>query len=626
MLSEFLPSYIEEHNRCPSPPLSQAEPSPTTETDIVTTTLEIDRLDLHYAIDVADTVEVADLPFKPNDNVQDEVQVSFLCASIRDDDYDNDVESFITASTFCEDLEKSLPGNEQVDPQRAAEGDEDSSSLEGAMVTGVMGDCPNCESSAAILTIEDDAEIIKEVEQDSRQACASSPAVSFAEVAIRVASPFLPQWITSPLLPLPALHANPHTDGSKQQQSSSLEPRDKAIELVTPPERIHRDRRQMGQERHFSEEVATHPSYSAVPSSPVTTTGPFELYWKLLPSIRSGTMDTDHDASTLYEGSIRSSRTYAAASLLSTQVRMDDVAEEEGGKDTPKHGEDHRTVRFSFPPSSGHHNHHHHSHYDNHQGHTLAGAEAVGRISTFMVSTGKSAFGYLVESVVPTTIDLVHRGATTTLEVVNAGLQLPRTVLQSTTLPRFLHHQHHSSSPDAWPPSGIPQEGRHPSDSSSTQSHAISTPEVLSFHIRSSAGNGPVVPESLHSRDHYRLTADPGTGTSPHGLKASQRPRPQPRQKRRYPLQTIPGPDGLDPQIRRELEAQGLASLGLRDGTEGRDWRNWWDPRRYGLPKYVICHELRTPRPCTLILLAILVVCIVCKLSQGSHMSRSRLG
>ncbi|KAF9933003.1 hypothetical protein FBU30_006827 [Linnemannia zychae] len=71
----------------------------------------------------------------------------------------------------------------------------------------------------------------------------------------------------------------------------------------------------------------------------------------------------------------------------------------------------------------------------------------------------------------------------------------------------------------------------------------------------------------------------------------------QPRGARCHSLQVIPGPEGLDPETRRRLEAQGLASLGLRNETAGRKWRNWWDPRRYGLPKYIIFNQIRTPRP-----------------------------
>ncbi|KAF9408072.1 hypothetical protein BGZ94_002460 [Podila epigama] len=53
-----------------------------------------------------------------------------------------------------------------------------------------------------------------------------------------------------------------------------------------------------------------------------------------------------------------------------------------------------------------------------------------------------------------------------------------------------------------------------------------------------------------------------------------------PKRPKRRPLQKIPGPEGLDLNVRRELEAQDFTALRLRDGTEGDSWRNWWDPRR----------------------------------------------
>ncbi|KAG0025593.1 hypothetical protein BGZ81_007022 [Podila clonocystis] len=77
----------------------------------------------------------------------------------------------------------------------------------------------------------------------------------------------------------------------------------------------------------------------------------------------------------------------------------------------------------------------------------------------------------------------------------------------------------------------------------------------------------------------------------------------------RRPLQTIPGPEGLDPEVRRELEAQDFAALRFRDGAAQR-WRNWWDPRRYGLPRYILFDEFRRPRMCTVVLLVVVVTTI----------------
>ncbi|GJJ76609.1 hypothetical protein EMPS_08968 [Entomortierella parvispora] len=614
MISEFPPADTERHGHCCSPPLAQSEPSPTIEADSVNA-LVIYRLDHHDVAEVEGAVDVSGPQIETSDIIQDGVQAFAPSVPTGYDNYDSDAESFITASTFGDDLEHPSPESGPEETQRGANGREDYFELKGVEVTEVMKDCSNCESSAAILTVEKDAETKQEVQQeiiDARETSANTSVTSLAEVAIRVASPFLPHWMTSPTLNSPLLCDHSRVDSDRQQMSSSLEPKNKAFELEAPPRNLHCNRRRMDRERHLGEAVVAD-SYPAALAPSEVAPGHLESYWKMLPSIRSMSIYTDRDASTLYEGSIRSSRTYGVASLLSTRVRMEDAADEDS-EEIPRRGVDlpRRVAMFSSPPSNSQHNHHnHHTHHHHHQHHTSAGAEAVGRISTFAVSSGKAAFGYLTESVVPTTVDLAHRSATTTLEAINAGLQLPGIILQHTSLPRLFHHRHHhpSQSPGLHLPLSPSGEVRHSLYGSSAHSHSASAPEMPCLSTGGCEGDGPDTPEPAHLRDHRRSTTDPGAFVQ----NLTERPRPQPRRKRRYPLQTIPGPDGLDPQIRRELEAQGLASLGLRDGTEGRNWRNWWDPRRYGLPKYVVCHELRTPRPCTIILLMILVICIVCK-------------
>ncbi|KAG0332656.1 hypothetical protein BG000_009830 [Podila horticola] len=103
-----------------------------------------------------------------------------------------------------------------------------------------------------------------------------------------------------------------------------------------------------------------------------------------------------------------------------------------------------------------------------------------------------------------------------------------------------------------------------------------------------------------------RSTIASSTTTSPRGILPKQKRKRAPRR----PLQTIPGPEGLDPEVRRQLEAQDFAALRFRDGTVGEGWRNWWDLRRYGLPRYLLFDEFRRPRMCTIILLVVVVTTI----------------
>ncbi|KAG0025229.1 hypothetical protein BGZ82_010147 [Podila clonocystis] len=95
------------------------------------------------------------------------------------------------------------------------------------------------------------------------------------------------------------------------------------------------------------------------------------------------------------------------------------------------------------------------------------------------------------------------------------------------------------------------------------------------------------------------------TIVSTHGILPKHKRKRVPRR----PLQAIPGPEGLDPEVRRELEAQDFAALRFRDGTT-QGWRNWWDPRRYGLPRYILFDEFRRPRMCTVVLVVVVVTTI----------------
>ncbi|KAG0055300.1 hypothetical protein BGZ83_009058 [Gryganskiella cystojenkinii] len=483
-----------------------------------------------------------------------------------------------------------------------------------------------------------------------------SPALSFTEAAIRVATPYLPQWITTPILP-----STPSTQSSKittnvqspsdcRQQSTSNgkdkncdEQKDhpaielQLIGLKPPPKGTGRDRRRVAvvmQDQdendlsHSPEDTTIFSSeYTRPPSSPVAAApSQFESYWRPLSS--SFTPESVHyDKETLYEGSIRTthgrhsrSRSSYAASLLSTRARMDMIEEEEGDENPTRSTYDHYSpqsayssggfLKLSLPSLgglwTGHGHDHSHGYHSHHHRHHHSGKEIMDRFTSLLATTGQAALDYLNDSVVPTTVDLAQRGVNSTLSAISAGLQLPGVIIQNSTQIFFSHHEL----------PGPQQEQQHASSRTCgaysrniSYSRSSSTPGLVRQNIKNVSDATVKTPDSAHLRDRpRRRSTDPNLPIQSSSV-SNQGTRS--RHQRRYPLQTIPGPEGLDPRIRRELEAQGFAALGLRDGTEGSDWRSRWDPRRYGLRKYIICNEIRTPRPCTVILLAILIACIV---------------
>ncbi|KAF8938936.1 hypothetical protein BGZ47_008366 [Haplosporangium gracile] len=268
-------------------------------------------------------------------------------------------------------------------------------------------------------------------------------------------------------------------------------------------------------------------------------------------------------------------------------------------------------------PGLGHSNYNH-----NHTGSHGVAATAE-RLAGLVMSTGQATLDYVKDAVVPTAIHLAHRSASSAIGFLTSHIPVPSSV--SSMLPRFLgdvitgrqgaSNEHDTNHPGA----GETPERRQ--SRSTMDSRGLgdrmsrSAPELVNTRT-----GEPSLPEAVYHRTRRsthpssRSTSSSKTTTStttPATTSPALTPTNQPRRARRTTLQTISGPEGLDLETRRRLEAQGLAALGLREESAGQGWRNWWDPRRYGLPKYIVCHEIRIPRPCTTILLLILIVCIV---------------
>ncbi|KAK3809784.1 MAG: hypothetical protein JOS17DRAFT_822127 [Linnemannia elongata] len=261
----------------------------------------------------------------------------------------------------------------------------------------------------------------------------------------------------------------------------------------------------------------------------------------------------------------------------------------------------------------GHHNHHSHA--------GIHGVTATAkRLTGLVMSTSQATLDYVKDTVAPQAIHLAHRSASLTIGFLTSHFPSPSTV--PSMLPRFLGDaitgrqgasNDHGDGTDP-PEGGGASERRRLRSTMDGQGlcdcMSRSAPELVNTRT-----GEPSPPKAVYHRT--RSSTDPSTyrtniqKTSPTTTSTAMTTTNRPRRARRTTLQTIPGPEGLDPEIRRRLEAQGLAALGLRDESAGQDWRNWWDPRRYGLPKYIICHQIRTPRPCTSILFLILIVCIV---------------
>ncbi|KAF9548323.1 hypothetical protein EC957_006819 [Mortierella hygrophila] len=262
--------------------------------------------------------------------------------------------------------------------------------------------------------------------------------------------------------------------------------------------------------------------------------------------------------------------------------------------------------------------------FGHHSNHGHAGIHGVTttakRLAGLVMSTGQATLGYVKDTVASQAIHLAHRSASSTIGFLTSHIPVSSTL--PSMLPRFIgdvitgrQGANNDHGDGTKPPGGggtpegrrsrLTVDGRGLSDRMSR-----SAPELANTRT-----GEPSLPEAVYHRT--RRSTDPSicktktSTTTPTTTSTAMTTTNRPRRARRTTLQTIPGPEGLDPETRRRLEAQGFAALGLRDESAGQGWRNWWDPRRYGLPKYIICHQIRTPRPCTTILFLIVIVCIV---------------
>ncbi|KAG9065670.1 hypothetical protein KI688_001959 [Linnemannia hyalina] len=308
-------------------------------------------------------------------------------------------------------------------------------------------------------------------------------------------------------------------------------------------------------------------------------------------------------------------------SLLSSHIHIgidDDDENEEvvgirhspaaGEEATPNHlSKDKRFLEF------GHHSNHCHA--------GIHGVTATAkRLAGLVMSTSQATLGYVKDTVAPQAIHLAHRSASSTIGFLTSHIPGPSTV--PSMLPRLLGdvitgrqgaNNDHSDGTKS-PGGGGTSEGRRSRSTMDGRGLSDRISRSASELVNTRTGE-PSLPEAVYHRT--RRSTDPSISktktstTTPITTSTAMTTTNQPRRARRTTVQTIPGPEGLDPETRRRLEAQGFAALGLRDESAGQGWRNWWDPRRYGLPKYIICHQIRTPRPCTTILFLIMIFCII---------------
>ena len=242
------------------------------------------------------------------------------------------------------------------------------------------------------------------------------------------------------------------------------------------------------------------------------------------------------------------------------------------------------------------------------------GGHAAGRLAGLVLSAGQSTLQYLTATVAPATMSLAHKGANSTMT--------------------FLSHIHAVPCFSSLAGSGGEDSSSQPANQSeSTSRHGIqhlepsiqkSDHEIQeqgpksAFDIISTIGNSiwsmvgtNPVPAAAAYHDKVSHLCIPIATISP----VARSKRNSTQRDRHRPLYTVPSLEHLDPEIRHQLEVKGFVSLGAPKSSKERQW---WDPRRYGLPKYICCGGFRKPRPCTLVLLAILTMCITCKSFDGS--------
>lgn len=206
------------------------------------------------------------------------------------------------------------------------------------------------------------------------------------------------------------------------------------------------------------------------------------------------------------------------------------------------------------------------------------GGPTAERLAGVVSSAGQSTFQYLTCTVAPATVDFASKSVTVATTFLTSHVQ---------AIPRF---------PDLFG-------GTHgaPSSRSASQGDLHDGRECTRNSAETSSPDGEPTGRSS------RLCIPMPTNPVINNLQDKSKPKGSPGGRHR-PLYSISSLEQLDPEIRRELEEKGFVSLGAKSAE-----LHWWDPRRCGLPKYVLCSGFRRPRPCTLILLTILAMCITCK-------------
>ncbi|KAI7819848.1 hypothetical protein BC939DRAFT_479362 [Gamsiella multidivaricata] len=408
----------------------------------------------------------------------------------------------------------------------------------------------------------------------SREARTSWFHPSLTEAAIRAAAPFFSQW-------LPAQNNSTTVTaaamGPQILDTSTLHTESVILDSAEQPlPEVHlRETRGRSVHRMGTSEIDKDPSQPLEADAPeLPSPSWYRHHSRFLPSVYQSTI-----AGSWYNSMIVSPNT----SLISrqNQVRPDDSRVEE----------------------------------DTAAGFSHRGSAAVGRFTELVVFTGQATLDYLTDTIAPAAVNVVHRGTSSTIDFLSTQLQaVPQ--LFSGLVRESSKYQ--STSHSANEGTGTAEEGSHDNETENVTQRSRSAPIMLSTTLGAEGRSvtrpaaGATAAPRHRSTDTYILAM---TGTKkdsedtapPSHITKQSRPG-----RRRYPLQAFPGPENLDSEIRRQLEAEGLASLDLcHEGKRRCKERSWWDPRRYGLPKYIVWSAFRRPRPCTMILLMILVVCIV---------------
>lgn len=285
---------------------------------------------------------------------------------------------------------------------------------------------------------------------------------------------------------------------------------------------------------------------------------------------------------------------------------------------------------------------------------------AAERITEYVAVSSHTTVEYLTTTTIPSTVDFATRSANATAQYLSSQLQIPRIFTCSVANQGGSSDPRRDSlHPDLEDPAQrerrIRREQRRLSRAYTSvhlgtlkhnynaRSHTSNQRSQSAPMLVERRNNPPLPNRSTHvqlpraaflgsHRSHTNTIASTSSttssisGTTDRYSSASTITSTRsivPKRKRvRRPLQTVPGPEGLDPEVRRELEAQDFAALRLRDETEDQAWRNWWDPRRYGLPRYVLFDELRRPRMCTVVVLVVVATIVArkCKFVWGCYL------